>query len=70
MIVVASGWLVVLWAAEDGADLREHAPFDGLAPELAIGGSTLILQANPGPLFLDLSDANGMSFRLMATPQT
>lgn len=40
-----SGWLVVMWAAEDGRDLRKVVPRDGLSLGLSVGHSALVLKA-------------------------
>jgi hypothetical protein len=48
VIDVGSGWLGILWAAESGSDLATADPEDEGQPTLAVGGSSLIVQVQPG----------------------
>jgi hypothetical protein len=45
---VASGWLVILWAPEPGADVLAVEPRDGWSLDLSVGGAGLVVQVPPG----------------------
>jgi hypothetical protein len=41
-LVVRTGWLAVLWAAESGRDIERISPRDGLALNLSVGNAGLL----------------------------
>lgn len=48
-IAVASGWLIVIWAAEDGLPLGSTSLQDGTAIDLSIGHAAAAFRGQPGP---------------------
>lgn len=47
-VAVRSGWLLVMWAADDGAELVGIAPSPGLALDLSVGGSGVLVEVPAG----------------------
>jgi hypothetical protein len=47
-LAVRSGWAVILWAAENGAELSSIGPADGLAIDLSVGHAAVLVSLPPG----------------------
>ena len=46
--VVVTGWLVVVWAVEDGQEIADRKPSDGLSLDLSVGGAGIVAALPPG----------------------
>jgi hypothetical protein len=47
-LTISSGWFVVMWAAEAGADMAAFEPRDALKIDLSVGGSALVVELADG----------------------
>ena len=47
-LTVASGWLAILWATENGADIARVSPADGLSLDLSVGHAAVLVRVAPG----------------------
>jgi hypothetical protein len=47
-LTLSSGWLVIMWAAEDGADIAGIAPRDGAPLHLSVDEAGLVAALPPG----------------------
>ncbi|SRR5712691_793507 len=47
-LTVRSGWVVILWATENGSDIVKLDPADGLALDLSVGHAAVIVSLRAG----------------------
>jgi len=45
---IKSGWVAIVWATEDGADVAQVTPRDGLALDLSVGSAGVIAGLTQG----------------------
>jgi hypothetical protein len=71
-LAVRSGWVVILWATENGSDIVKLDPADGLALDLSVGNAGIIVSLPAGEYLCsgdEVQDYGPSALRCWVTPE-